>query len=284
MQTSARVSGETFAKFYKYDRTLALHFTLQSPEESESYIKHKLTFVSVDQEKVSGYLALPRNGKSDTYPCVLLLHGTGGSKDGSISWFVESLAQAGYASVAVDAVFFGERKVTGVEIKGLKEIKSYGEAHAESYLKAARRTIVGWRIVLDYLETRNDIDMGRIGLIGVSMGASRGVVLAGVDERIRTLVLLIGGGDFGLILGDIDLGQKWASFDPINFAPNLGHRAVLMQNGLRDEVIPPEASLRLYKAFKGPKQIDWYDKSHNFNYKEVLPIVTNWLNKYLTRD
>jgi dienelactone hydrolase len=46
---------------------------------------------------------------------------------------------------------------------------------------------------IDYLETRKDIDSKRIAYMGASMGAAFGVILAAVEERVKSVILLDGG-------------------------------------------------------------------------------------------
>jgi dienelactone hydrolase len=46
---------------------------------------------------------------------------------------------------------------------------------------------------IDYLETRKDIDIGRLAYLGRSMGAAVGPYLVALEPRIRTAILLSGG-------------------------------------------------------------------------------------------
>ena len=46
---------------------------------------------------------------------------------------------------------------------------------------------------IDYLETRQDIDSKKLAYMGISMGAAVGVILAGVEERLKAVILLDGG-------------------------------------------------------------------------------------------
>src|SRR6266446_5442908 len=55
--------------------------------------------------------------------------------------------------------------------------------------------VVEVRQALDWLTRQPSIDNDRIGLIGMSLGAIVGSLTAGVDSRIRSEVLLLGGGD-----------------------------------------------------------------------------------------
>src|SRR5260370_31336598 len=46
---------------------------------------------------------------------------------------------------------------------------------------------------IDYLETRKDIDHGRLAFYGLTMGANRGPLMCAVETRFRTCVLLAAG-------------------------------------------------------------------------------------------
>lgn len=131
------------------------------------------------------------NGKR---PAVIVLHGTGGNKDGVRSW-LDELAHRGFVAVAIDARYHGDR--------------SGGRPGAEAYLAAitaAWKSPEGepqahpfyydtcwdlWRLV-DYLQTRDDVDPDRIGMMGISMGGIETWLAASVDERVKVTVPAIG--------------------------------------------------------------------------------------------
>src|SRR5262249_37413998 len=105
-------------------------------------------------------------------PAVIVLHGTGGNKDGQKSLLVD-LAKRRIIGVAIDARHHGDRA------GGSKGSTAYVAA-----ITRAWRTPNGqpsehpfyydtcwdlWR-TLDYLQTRPDVDPERLGMIGTSMG------------------------------------------------------------------------------------------------------------------
>ena len=119
-------------------------------------------------------------------PAVIALHGTGGKKEDEIA-FMSDLARAGFVAVAIDGRYHGSRTKTG---KGSTE-----------YVDAILRTFRGgkehpffydtvWDVLrlIDYLETRDDIDPKRIGLFGVSKGGIEAYLAAAVDPRIAVAV------------------------------------------------------------------------------------------------
>jgi dienelactone hydrolase len=66
---------------------------------------------------------------------------------------------------------------------------------------------------LDYLDTRSDLDTGRIAYLGVSMGSAEGVIYATIAERRLKTVVLLDGGFF--------LDRPPAGGDQADFAPRL---------------------------------------------------------------
>ena len=145
-------------------------------------------------ERVPALVVKAVAGSRGRRPAVIVLHGTGGSKDGMRDW-LDALAQRGVGAVAIDARYHGDR--------------SGGAGGAAAYMAAitrAWRTPAGraqehpfyydtcwdlWRTV-DYLQTREDVDPARIGMLGVSMGGIETWLAASVDDRVAVAVPAIG--------------------------------------------------------------------------------------------
>jgi dienelactone hydrolase len=123
-------------------------------------------------------------------PAVLVLHGTGGTKE-SQRELLRELAKRGFVAIAIDGRYHGERA------GGMKGSAAYQEA-----ILRAWRTKPGerqehpfffdtcwdiWRTI-DYLCQRDDVDAKRIGVIGFSKGGIEAWLAAAVDERIRVTV------------------------------------------------------------------------------------------------
>ncbi len=134
--------------------------------------------------------AASADGQPARRPAVILLHGTGGNKDGMRPW-LNAFAKRGYIALAIDARYHGERS------GGAKGSAAYVEA-----ITRAWRVKSGmpqehpfyydtcwdlWR-TLDYLETRDDVDPTRIGMLGISMGGIETWLAAAVDDRVKVAV------------------------------------------------------------------------------------------------
>ena len=149
---------------------------------------------------IPGYIAIPANVKGKV-PVILGMHGHGSSKDnifGSNSNTAQDvlalLLSRGYAVIAIDSYFNGERRGTGPA--GDREMQTSRSDQELSQFKINLwfgRSLWGMQlrdeqIALDYLATRPEIDMERIGAQGMSMGSTRAWWLAAIDDRIKTVV------------------------------------------------------------------------------------------------
>jgi dienelactone hydrolase len=101
------------------------------------------------------------------------------------------LARKGYVVAAIDAYFNGDRVGLG---PGGENDSKLGQEHSLFKLHLWQgRTLWGMMLrdeqcLLDYLQTRPEIDPDRIGATGMSMGCTRAWWLAAIDDRIDALV------------------------------------------------------------------------------------------------
>lgn len=146
------------------------------------------------------YLAIPTNVQGKV-PIILAMHGHGSSKE-NIFGFADNTAQDvmallisnGYAVMAVDSYFNGERRGQGPA--GENEMQAKGADQEASLFKLNLwfgRSLWGMQlrdeqIALDYLTTRTEIDAQRIGAQGMSMGSTRSWWLAALDDRVKAVV------------------------------------------------------------------------------------------------
>ena len=169
-----------------------------STEERGDYIVEKFQFDNGAGATVPGYLLRPKHiaGKA---PAILYCHWHGGDYEiGKEELFHAkhtpntpgpALAELGFVVLAIDAYCFGERNGRGPG--GPTETGSSGELTASKFNLWVGRTLWGMMLrddlmALDYLASRPEVDAQRIGVTGMSMGATRSWWLMALDERIRT--------------------------------------------------------------------------------------------------
>jgi dienelactone hydrolase len=170
------------------------HFTIATEKKRSGRIE-RMPVLLVRPEKPEGKL-----------PAVVVLHGTGGNKEGQRGW-CQNLAKHGIIGIAIDARYHGERA------EGAKGAARYNEAIAAAW-KATPEEMEHpfyfdtvwdlWRLA-DYLETRADVDARRLGMIGFSMGGIQTWLAASVDERWKVSVPAIGVQSFKWSLEN----EKW---------------------------------------------------------------------------
>jgi eukaryotic-like serine/threonine-protein kinase len=144
-----------------------------------------------------------------------------------------------------------------------------------------RESALAWhrdmRIVLDYLETRPDIDVERAGFLGTSIGSfGQGIALA-LEPRLKAAVLI----SSGLVRVETlhPLG------DMMNYAPHITV-PVLMINGRMDHIFPYETSQRALLHLLGTddkkKDHITYDGGHyQYTRNSVARNVTDWFDRHL---
>jgi dienelactone hydrolase len=162
--------------------------------EKGGLVIESLTFASEKKaggaaERVPVLVVRPKEA-AGALPAVIVLHGTGGNKEGQFG-FMKELAGRGIIGVAIDARYHGARA------GGARGAAAYNQAIVRAW-----RTKPGepmehpfyydtcwdlWRTI-DYLQTRKDTDARRLGMIGFSMGGIQAWLAASVDERVKVTV------------------------------------------------------------------------------------------------
>ncbi len=141
--------------------------------------------------RVPGILVKPAVAPaSGRRPVVIVLHGTGGTKEGEAS-FLTGLAKAGFVGVAIDGRYHGARTKSGngstEYVDAILRTFRTGQEHPFFY-----DTVWDVMRLVDFLETRDDVDPKRIGLFGISKGGIETYLAAAVDPRIAAAVPCIG--------------------------------------------------------------------------------------------
>lgn len=165
-------------------------------EDRGGFIVERFRFDNGAGAVVPGVLLLPK-GVAGKAPAILYCHWHGGEYDkGKIELFERAhtpeepgpaLARRGFAVLAIDAYCFGERNGQG---PGSNEKGGAGELTASKYNLWLGRTLWGMMLrddlmALDYLASRPEVEASRIGVTGISMGATRTWWLMALDDRLR---------------------------------------------------------------------------------------------------
>lgn len=216
---------------------------------------HDLSFSS-GEDTVDAFLAVPPG--DERRPGVVYVHGAGSTRDSMIGpalW----LAARGAVTIAITAPSTTATSPTFGS--ALDRLRWQRELEI--------RDVVAIRRAVDLLAGRDDVDPDRLGYVGWSAGARAGAILAGVDERLHSLVLVSGGSapvsEFVQAApAELRPGveETMSSIDPLRYVARARPGSLLLQDGRRDSVIPRKALQALIDAAPDGTEVRWYDAEH----------------------
>jgi pimeloyl-ACP methyl ester carboxylesterase len=222
---------------------------------------------------------LRRPHRTETPPLVLIVPGLDSSKEEMFS-IEDEFLRRGMATLSID-----------------------GPGQSENSVRFAIRP--NWETVitplLDHLETRGiSAGFGRIGLMGISMGAIYGPRAAAHEPRLAAVVGLA---------GPYNLGDCWDALNPLTrggyvfytksaneaearekaFTLNLESvlesvtQPLLVIHGARDRLFPPEQAERIAREAPNATLLMYPDGNHvcnNISYK-YRPVMADWMSDRL---
>jgi formylglycine-generating enzyme required for sulfatase activity/dienelactone hydrolase len=258
---------QIYRRLYAYDRS-DLDAAVEGVETASPYMRREdITFrAAYGDERMVAHLFLPREA-APPYQVVAFM----GGGNMPIWRSVEEVR---------DPYEFIVRSGRALLLPAYKGTLERGPAPRALGPNQVRDMLVQWSKDLarsiDYLETRPDIDVERLGFYGMSAGAAHAPRVIAVEPRIKVGVLISGGAR----------GPGPPEIDPWNFAPRVSI-PMLMLNGRNDFTFPVETSqIPLFRALGTPEA----DKKHvlfdggHVNLMTRLDLVReilDWLDQHL---
>ena len=258
---------------YSYDKT-PLNAKVESIQQTGDWTEEKVSFdAAYGGERIIGYLFLPQR-VSPPFQVVVHFPGAGAvHMRSSSNALPRYLPDFDFIIKSGRAVLFPVYKGTFERGGGPKPI--YWPNTSSTY----RDNVIFWSKDLsrsiDYLETRSDISINKLGYEGYSWGAAMGALLPAVETRFKALILIAPG---------FYLQERLPEVDQVNFAPRV-KTPVLMLNGRFDFIWPPtisqEPMFRLLGTPTEDKRRVIYDAGHDIPRTEMIKESLNWLDRYL---
>ena len=266
--------------------------------EREGFVVEKLHFQSRPRLYVTANLYLPaqRQGK---LPAVLYVCGHAGrGRDGNKTAYQHHgiwLATHGYACLVIDSLQLGE--IAAIHHGTYRENRWWW--HSRGYTPAG---VECWNCIraLDYLETRPEVDAGRIAVTGRSGGGAYSFWLAAADERVKVAVPVSGMSDLEdyvkppVVNGHCDCMFLYDTYQwPWTRIANLvGPRPLLFANSDSDRIFPMTGNERIiarlrrfYTLLGHPDRVDAFVTPGP--HKDVPPLrlaTFRWINRWLKGD
>lgn len=264
-------------------RPAAPKVTTLSREDRGDFLVEKFSFDNGAGAIVPGYLLSPKKlaGKA---PGILFCHWHGGEYDIGKEELFQSrhtpeapgpaLAKRGFVVLGIDAYCFGERNGRGPG--GPEDVGAAGEMTASKFNLWVGRTLWGMilrddLIALDYLASRPEVDADRLGVTGISMGATRSWWLMALDERLKRGVAVACLTRYQNLIQHQQLKAHGiyyfvpgllAHFDTEAIVSLIAPRAVLFQTGDQDSGSPVDGVHQIESAVRPVYEL--YGRKDNF--------------------
>ena len=248
-------SAKELKRPYSVKHKAPLNAKISIKQRSNEFTTWRVEFDGIEGDRVPGFLYAPTS-KTKKRPAVLMQYGTGGRKTSSyIVAFGKQFAAAGFVVLTIDSPQRGERRKKGYRDNLIRQMhpKKFAQ-YCGDYSRA-----------VDYLVSRSDVDVNRIGYVGISWGAITGVTFCAHDKRIKSVASIVGGGSFGTLLGHGGrVLSKYPSMDPVDHVAHIAPRPLLLINVTNDWVVPRVFATALHKAAGKGKKIVWLKTNHKF--------------------
>ncbi len=277
-----------------------LEFHGEASAEGLKFIKFSL--MALPGLRVPGLLCIPEN-ISTKAPVMVTIHGhdqsfnstVGFKKSKNMEYFGIELAKQGVITLSFDWIGSGERE---------KFINRWflffrSEDVRSNWFRFAGLDMVGLRItevkgLLNYLETRSEVDPNRIGIIGHSGGGTLSLFNSAVEERIKVCCV---SGYFGTwdasILAMTHCGCNYSQdlrkyIEMYDVFASLAPLPVSIVTGEKDGIFPVEGAKkaipiiqRAYAEAKKPENFlaDVTTLGHRFRGDKVYPFILKHLHE-----
>jgi dienelactone hydrolase len=266
------VSDAVFAQYlrqFAYDRT-PLDARIEEEETTPTGVRQKISFnAAYGGERMMAYLFLPVSEKPP-YQVVVFFPGSAvinlrSSKSLDLG-VVDFLPKSGRA--VLYPIYKGTFERSDDLADDLPHDTALYKDHVIMWAKDLARSI-------DYLETRKDIDAGRLAFYGFSWGGRMGSTMPALEKRIKVNVLYVAGFSFQ---------HAFPEVDEINYVSRV-KQPTLMLNGDLDYYFPRETSQRPMFELLGTPAADkkWllFPGGHSVPRTEMIKESLAWLDRYL---
>jgi formylglycine-generating enzyme required for sulfatase activity/dienelactone hydrolase len=257
-----------YAGLYKYDPQ-PLKPVIARTVNSAAWRQESVTITAADGTSVMHVFVYLPVQASPPFETVLFVPGANAFRTRQVDQLphgnIEVLVKSGRAVVLPELLGTFERE-TSLKDSTANESSIYRD-HMIAWIRDLSRTI-------DYMATRKDLSLDRLGYLGLSWGGRLGSILPALEPRIRSQVLVNGG---------FSLQKARPEVDQINFASRVTI-PTLMLNGRNDFYFPYDTSQTpMFQTFATPasqKEIKQYDGGHNIPRVVLIKETLAWLDRY----
>jgi len=272
-QTQPEIAGR--AALFRYDNTSPVVFKEVSSEKRGDVVVRDITFsVGRRAPDIKAYLVSPRG--DGQFAAILWVHWLGAEKSNRTQFLDEAvgLAQKGVVSLLVDAMW--------------AKARWFGDRTLEMDYENSIRQVIELRRALDLLLSQSQVDRTRIGYVGHDYGAMYGMLMAGVDNRVKTYVFIAATQSLNdwAFLGPQPKSKaaylkQNANLELTDYLRQSKNASTFFQFGKADFYVSQADAAILFAAANEPKQRRLYEAPHEMGLKEIASDRDEWLVKEL---
>jgi len=259
---------EVYRRFYTYDAT-PLSAEVIEHENAEHWTRERIELdAAYGNERLTAFLYIP-HGVEPPYETIV--------------YFPGASALFRRESPAVDDSFLGffllrsGRAILFPMYRGTFERGTLLSSDYQDETNFYREHVIHWSKdigrSLDYLETRSDITIDRLGYFGLSWGSAVAPIMIAIEPRIKAAVLVVGGLNFLATQPEVD---------PLNFLPRV-RSPTRMVNLTADYFFPLETSAIPFYELLGAKPKDMVlmeGAGHYVPRNRIITETLDWFDRF----
>lgn len=269
--------GKNDARLFAYDSSRDFDLKEESTKRQDGVTIRDVNYAAYAPKhgRIKAYLIQP-DGKGP-FAGLLFFHWLGESKSDRTEFLDEAVAlgKQGTASILIQGYF------------PWLEAPTDGPADHQQVIDQT----IEVRRALDLLLSQSKVDKRRIGFVGHDYGSMFGSIVSDIDKRVKTYVLIAGMGTFSdwslkYWKGPSKNGaevykQAVKDVDPIGYVSHAAPASLLFQFANHDKYISKEVADTFFAAASKPKEVKWYDATHDLHIEEARKDRREWLTKQL---
>jgi hypothetical protein len=202
-------------------------------------------------------------------PVILYLYGyPAGTDRFHAAQFQSAVTKDGFAAVGFVSALTGHRYHD-------RPMREWFVSELQECLAASAHDV---QMILDYLATRGDLDMDRVGMFTQGSGASIGILASAADPRIKVLDAIDPWGDWPAWMAASpvvpeeeraeyvrsEFLKKVSTLDPVEWLPKVQAKEFRLQDALFDPNTPKEAKEKLRGAVPSSATVVLYKTLEKF--------------------
>lgn len=260
---------------------------LVESDEQPEFVREYVRVQWRANDEIDLWVMRPKS--EDKAPVILYLYGYPSETDRfrDNAWCNRAI-KGGFAAVGFVSALTGHRYHT-------RPMKEWFISELQESLGSSVHDV---QLILNYLASRGDLDLQRVGMFGLGSGGSIAILAAQADARISAVDVLDPWGDWPDWLRESPLVpeverpkyvkeeflKKVAGLDPVNYLAGLKTQSVRVQQTLTEGVTPKSAKERIAAAASAaPRKVSLVTYENVEEHKKAWQVsgLSGWIKKQL---